>query len=293
MNITILSRNAALYSTQSLIKSARQRGHYVRVIDYNHCDFVIRNGKPDVEYFGESLYDTDAVIPRIGASYTKLGVGLLRQLEVMDIFSVLSSKALSNSRDKLSCLQLLVKNDLLVPHTLILHNGHMYEELVDTIGSYPVIVKLISGTHGIGVLKAESRSQTVSLLETFNKTKQKVLVQEFIKEANGADYRLFVVDGEVIASMKRQAKAGEFRSNLHRGGFAEAITPTNEEKEIAIKAVKLLGLHVAGVDMLRSSRGPMILEVNASPGLEGIENTTNIDIASKIIQFIERSVPHA
>ena len=292
MNITILSRNAALYSTQSLIKAARDRKHFVRVIDYANCDFVIRNGKPDVEYFGESLYDTDAVIPRIGASFTKLGVGLLRQLEVMDIFSVLSSRALSNSRDKLSCLQILVKNDLLVPHTLILHNGHMYEELVDTIGEYPVIIKLISGTHGIGVLKAESRSQAVSLLETFNKTKQKVLVQEFIEEAKGADYRLFVVDGEVVAAMKRQAKAGEFRSNLHRGGFAEAIKPTEEEKQVALKAVKLLGLHVAGVDMLRSNRGPMILEVNASPGLEGIENTTRVDIAGKIIQFIERSTPH-
>jgi ribosomal protein S6--L-glutamate ligase len=292
VNITILSRNAALYSTQSLIKAARDRKHFVRVIDYANCDFVIRNGKPDVEYFGESLYDTDAVIPRIGASFTKLGVGLLRQLEVMDIFSVLSSRALSNSRDKLSCLQILVKNDLLVPHTLILHNGHMYEELVDTIGEYPVIIKLISGTHGIGVLKAESRSQAVSLLETFNKTKQKVLVQEFIEEAKGADYRLFVVDGEVVAAMKRQAKAGEFRSNLHRGGFAEAIKPTEEEKQVALKAVKLLGLHVAGVDMLRSNRGPMILEVNASPGLEGIENTTRVDIAGKIIQFIERSTPH-
>ncbi len=275
-----------------MIKAARERNHFVRVIDYSNCDFVIRNGKPDVEYFGESLYDTDAVIPRIGASFTKLGVGLLRQLEVMDIFSVLSSRALSNSRDKLSCLQILVKNDLLVPHTLILHNGHMYDELVDTIGTYPVIIKLISGTHGIGVLKAESRSQAVSLLETFNKTKQKVLVQEFIEEAKGADYRLFVVDGEVVAAMKRQAKAGEFRSNLHRGGFAEAIRPTEEEKAVALKAVKLLGLHVAGVDMLRSNRGPMILEVNASPGLEGIETTTGIDIAGKIIQFIERSVQY-
>jgi len=290
LNITILSRNAALYSTQSMIKAARIRNHFVRVIDYSNCDFVIRNGTPDVEYFGESLCDADAVIPRIGESFTKLGVGLLRQLEVMDIFSVLSSQALSNSRDKLSCLQLLVKNDLLVPHTLILHNGHMYEELIDTLGNYPVIIKLISGTHGVGVLKAESRSQAVSLLETFNKTKQKVLVQEFIEEANGADYRLFVVDGEVVASMKRQAKAGEFRSNLHRGGFAEAIKPTAEEKEVALKAVKILGLKVAGVDMLRSKRGPMILEVNASPGLEGIEKTTNVDIASKIIEYIERSV---
>ena len=290
MNITILSRNAALYSTQSMIKAARIRNHFVRVIDYSNCDFVIRNGTPDVEYFGESLCDADAVIPRIGESFTKLGVGLLRQLEVMDIFSVLSSQALSNSRDKLSCLQLLVKNDLLVPHTLILHNGHMYEELIDTLGNYPVIIKLISGTHGVGVLKAESRSQAVSLLETFNKTKQKVLVQEFIEEAKGADYRLFVVDGEVVASMKRQAKAGEFRSNLHRGGFAEAIKPTTEEKEVALKAVKILGLKVAGVDMLRSKRGPMILEVNASPGLEGIEKTTNVDIASKIIEYIERSV---
>jgi len=290
LNITILSRNAALYSTQSMIKAARSRDHFVRVIDYSNCDFVIRNGKPDVEYFGESLFDADAVIPRIGESYTKLGVGLLRQLEVMDIFSVLSSQALSNSRDKLSCLQLLVKNDLLVPHTLILHNGHMYEELIDTIGNYPVIIKLISGTHGIGVLKAESRSQAVSLLETFNKTKQKVLVQEFIEEAKGADYRLFVVDGEVVASMKRQAKAGEFRSNLHRGGFAEAITPTKEEVDVALKAVDILGLKVAGVDMLRSKRGPMILEVNASPGLEGIEKTTNVDVASKIISYIERSV---
>lgn len=289
MNITILSRNAALYSTQSLIKAARAKQHYVRVIDYSNCDFIIQNGKPDVEYFGESIIDSDAVIPRIGASWTKVGVGLLRQLEVLDVFTTLSSRALTNSRDKLSCLQLLVKNGLLVPKTLILHNSLMYEELIDTIGSYPVIIKLISGTHGVGVLKAESRSQAVSLLETFNKTKQKVMVQEFIEEAKGADYRLFVVDGEVVASMKRQAKAGEFRSNLHRGGWAEPIKPTADEIDTALKAVDLLGLKIAGVDMLRSKRGPMILEVNASPGLEGIEGTTRVDIAGKIIQFIERA----
>ncbi len=290
MNITILSRNAALYSTQSLIKAARAKHHYVRVIDYSNCDFIIQNGNTDVEYFGESITNSDAIIPRIGESYTSLGVGLLKQLEVLDIFSVLSSQALTNSRDKLSCLQTLVKNDLLVPKTLILHNSLMYEELIDTMGTYPVIIKLISGTHGVGVLKAESRSQAVSLLETFNKTKQKVMVQEFIEEAKGADYRLFVVDGEVVASMKRQAKAGEFRSNLHRGGFAEAIKPTHEEVETALKAVSLLGLKVAGVDMLRSKKGPMILEVNASPGLEGIEGTTRVDIAGKIINYIERSV---
>lgn len=260
------------------------------MIDYTNCDFIIENNNTDLEYFGESITNSDAIIPRIGESWTQVGVGLLRQLEVLDIFTVLSSQALSNSRDKLSCLQVLVKNDLLVPKTMILHNGLMYEELIDTMGSYPIIIKLISGTHGIGVLKAESRSQAVSLLETFNKTKQKVMVQEFIEEAKGADYRLFVVDGEVVASMKRQAKAGEFRSNLHRGGFAEAIKPTNEEIETALKAVKLLGLKVAGVDMLRSKKGPMILEVNASPGLEGIEGTTRVDIAGKIINYIERSV---
>jgi ribosomal protein S6--L-glutamate ligase len=290
LKITILSRNAALYSSQSLIKAARAKNHYVRVIDYSNCDFIIENGKPDLEYFGESLDDSDAIIPRIGETHTRVGIGLLRQLELMGIFSVLSSTALTNARDKLSCLQTMCKHGLRVPKTLYLHNPHMYEELIDTIGSYPVILKLISGTHGIGVLKVESKRQAVALLEAFNKSKQEMLVQAFVAEASGADYRLFVVDGEVVASMKRQAKAGEFRSNLHRGGYAEAITPTNEEVAIALKAVELLGLNVAGVDMLRSKEGPMILEVNASPGLEGIEGTTGVDIAGKIIQYIERTV---
>lgn len=277
-----------MYSTQSLITACRKNGHFVRVVDYTNCDIVIRNGKPDIEYFGESLLKMDAVIPRIGSTYTKQGIILLRQLEVMDIFTVLSSEALTNSRDKLSCMQILLKHGFNVPHSLLLNNPHMYRELVDTLGGYPIIIKLISGTHGVGVIKVENGNQAVTLLETLDSTRQKVIVQEFIEEAKGADYRLFVVDGEVVASMKRQAKAGEFRSNLHRGGFAEAIKATSEEIETAVKAVEVLGLKVAGVDMLRSSRGPMILEVNASPGLEGIEGVTNVDIAGKIVEYIER-----
>ncbi len=289
MNIIILSRSASLYSTQSLIQAARKRNHFVRVIDYQNCDLILGN-KPQVSYYGDLIKNADAIIPRIGSSFTKYGAAVIKQFESMKVASVLSSNALLTARDKLMCLQVLAQHGLKVPRTIASNNQVMYEDLIKSFGFHPIILKLINGTHGIGVLKADTHSQAVTLMETFNKTNQKTILQEFIKEANGADIRIFVVNGEVIATMKRQAKAGEFRSNLHRGGHAEMINISDEERACALKAVKILGLEVAGVDLLQSKNGPQILEVNASPGLEGIEKTTNIDIASKIIDLVEQKV---
>lgn len=290
MNIAILSRNPALYSTQSLARAARRRNHYIRIIDYNNCDLIIEGGKLVVSYHGQILEDIDAIIPRIGASYTDYGAAVIRQFEQKGIFTSLSSDALLKARDKLSCLQLLASKGLAVPKTIISNNQIIYRSLLDKFSEESVVIKLVNGTHGIGVILAEKKAQAESILEAFTKNKQKALMQEFIKESNGSDIRIFVVDGDVVGTMKRQAKEGEFRSNLHRGGSSKVEPISKAEKDLALKAVKHLGLEIAGVDMLRSRRGPLILEVNASPGLEGIETTTQMDIAGRIISFIERKI---
>ena len=290
MNIVILSRNPALYSTQSLARAARRRHHHVRIIDYNYCDIIIEENNLVVSHHGQVLQDIDAIIPRIGSSYTNYGAAIIRQFEEKGIYTTLSSDALLKARDKLSCSQLLAAKGLAVPKTIVSNNNIIYERLLSTFKEDKVVIKLINGTHGIGVILADKEAQAGSILEAFNKNKQKSMIQEYISESKGSDIRIFVVDGEVVGSMKRQAKPGEFRSNLHRGGSSKVEPITEKEKEVALKAVKYLGLKIAGVDMLRSKRGPLILEVNASPGLEGIETTTRIDIAGKIITHIERNI---
>lgn len=289
MNIAILSRNPALYSTQSLARAARIRHHYVRIIDYVNCDLIMEDGNLTISYHGQIIEDIDAIIPRIGASHTTFGSAVIRQFEQKGVFTSLSSKALLKARDKLTCSQILAAEGLQIPRTIVSNNTIMYRDLLDTFDDN-IVIKLINGTHGIGVVLAESKGQAESILEAFNKTKQKSMMQEFIAESNGADIRIFVVDQEIVGTMKRQAKEGEFRSNLHRGGSSSVEPISEKEKEVALKAVKHLGLEIAGVDMLRSKRGPLILEVNASPGLEGIETTTKVDIAGRIINFVERNV---
>lgn len=289
MNIAILSRNPALYSTQSLARAARVRHHYVRIIDYVNCDLIMEDGSLTIKYHGQVIKDVDAIIPRIGASHTTFGSAVIRQFEQKGITTTLSSDALLMARDKLTCSQILASCGLKIPRTIVSNNSLMYKDLLDTFDDN-IVIKLINGTHGIGVVLAESKGQAESILEAFNKTKQKSMMQEFIAEAKGADIRIFVVDQEVVGTMKRQAKEGEFRSNLHRGGSSSLEPISEEEKRVALEAVKHLGLKIAGVDMLRSKRGPLILEVNASPGLEGIETTTKVDIAGKIINYIERTI---
>lgn len=289
MNIAILSRNPALYSTQSLMRASRKRHHYTRVINYAHCDLVIESGQIKVQYHGEDISNFDAIIPRIGSSYTRFGSAVIRQYEAINVFSTLGSNSLLEARNKLSCLQLLAAHNIGVPKSIVSNNPYLFGPLLREFEDDKVIIKLLNGTHGIGVLLSETKKQAEGLLETFHKFNHKVMMQEFIEEADGADIRAFVVDGEIVGCMERKAKEGEFRSNLHRGGSSKIIEVSEAEAETALKAVDVLGLKVAGVDMLRSDSGPLILEVNASPGLEGIETTTGVDIAGKIIEFIERN----
>lgn len=290
MKIAVLSRNPLLYSTKRLIEAGEQRGHTMRVIDHSKCDLLIEKEKPALYYLGESINDIDAVIPRIGASQTFYGTAVIRQFEMMKIFTTLDSQALVRSRDKLRSLQIITRAGIGLPKTIFTNYSKEVENIIDRIGGAPVIIKLLEGTQGLGVVLAENKKAAKSVLEAFNGLKARVIVQEFIKEAGGADIRAFVVDGKVVGAMKRQAKEGEFRSNLHRGGTASLINLSSEETHAALQACKALGLKVAGVDMLQSSRGPLLLEVNSSPGLEGIEKATNQDIASIVIEYCEKTI---
>lgn len=289
MKIGVLSRNGELYSTKRLIESIESRGHESMLIDHLKCNLIMEKGRPTVLYQGQLLDDLDAVIPRIGASVTFYGSAVVRQFEMMKVFTTVESQALIRSRDKLRSLQILSRAGLGLPKTVFTNYSRDTEGVLDAVGGAPVIVKLLEGTQGLGVVLAETKKAAISVIEAFNGLKARVIVQEFIKEAKGADIRAFIVDGEVVGAMKRTAKEGEFRSNLHRGGSSEIIKLKRSERSAAIKATDKLGLRVAGVDLLQSGRGPLILEVNSSPGLEGIEQATNIDIASKIVEFIERS----
>lgn len=290
MNILILSRNPSLYSTESLYKAAYRRKHRVSVIDHMHCDIYIETGNPRIVYMGKQIDRADAIIPRIGFTATFHGAAIIRQFESMGVFTTLGSQPLLSARDKLSCLQILSSAGLKVPKTIVSDNYYSIAEMVGQIERYPVIIKLLNGTHGLGVILAENRSNAESILEAFYSAKQKVMIQEFISESKGADIRAFVVNGKIAGAMKRQAVAGEFRSNLHRGASATPYRLNDQEFEVALKAVKILGLKIAGVDLLQSDRGPLILEVNASPGLEGIETVTKRDISGRIISFIEEKV---
>ncbi len=290
MNIVILSRNPHLYSTQRLVEASIQRKHTVEVIDPLKCEIIIEKKNPAVLYKGKPLENVDAIIPRIGASVTFYGTAVVRQFEMMKVFSVVESQALVRSRDKLRSLQVLSRAGLGMPKTVFSNYTKDVAEVIEYVGGAPLVIKLLEGTQGLGVVLAETNNAAESVLEAFNGLQARVIVQEFIKEAKGADIRAFIVDGNVVGAMKRQGKEGEFRSNLHRGGSANIIQLTDEEENAALKAAKALGLGVCGVDMLQSARGPLILEVNSSPGLEGIEAATKKDIAKSIIRFIERNV---
>ncbi|MEE9440178.1 MAG: RimK family alpha-L-glutamate ligase [Saprospiraceae bacterium] len=289
MNIIILSRNPNLYSTQSLVNACRRKNHYVKVLDHMQCDLVIEHGSPAIYYLGQKIKNVDAVIPRIGASATNFGSSVIRQFELMNIFCSLKSDPLLKARNKISCMQILAANGIRVPKSTISNNIYSVNQMIDEVGPMPIIIKLVHGTHGLGVILAEQKKTAESIVEAFHKTKQKVFLQKFIKEAGGADIRVLIVNNEIVGVMKRQAAEGEFRSNLHRGATSEIIKLNDEEMNVAKKAAKVMGLKIAGVDILQSSKGPMVLEVNASPGLEGIETTTGKDIAGKIITFVERN----
>ncbi len=289
MKIAILSRNKNLYSTKRLIEAGEQRGHEIVLLDHMKCVLVIEQNRPHIYYNGKEVLDINAVIPRIGASATFYGSAVVRQFEMMKIFTAVESQALVRSRDKLRSLQILSRAGLGMPKTAFANEPKDIESVIASIGGAPCVVKLLEGTQGIGVILAENDKAAKSVIEAFLKLEANMLVQEFIKEAKGADIRVFVVDGQVVGAMKRQAKEGEFRSNLHRGGTATVIQLTPEERATAIKAVKKLGLGIAGVDLLQSERGPLIMEVNSSPGLEGIEGATGVDIAGKIIEYVERN----
>jgi ribosomal protein S6--L-glutamate ligase len=289
MKIAILSRGPRLYSTRRLVEAAEQRGHEVVVLDHLKCVLVIEKSNPHIFYSGKEVTGIDAIIPRIGTSVTFYGAAVVRQFEQMKVFSSVESQALVRSRDKLRSLQLLAKAGLGMPKTAFASAPRNIDNVLEQVGGAPVVIKLLEGTQGIGVILAETHKSAKSVIESFLALKANILVQEFIKEAGGADIRAFIVDGKIVGAMKRQGLPGEFRSNLHRGGSANVIELSKEERETAIKAAKKLGLAIAGVDMLQSSRGPLVMEVNSSPGLEGIEGATGVDIAGKIIEYVERN----
>lgn len=290
MKICILSRNPKIYSTHRLVKAAISRGHKVRVINPLRCYMNISSAKPMVHFRDESLDDFSVVIPRIGASITYYGTAILRQFEMMGVYSLNESTSITRSRDKLRCFQILSRSGIGLPVTSYAHSTRMTEKLIKMVGDAPCVIKLIEGTQGKGVILAETNKAAESVIDGFRQMKAHFLVQEFIRESNGQDIRAFVIGNKVVASMMRTAKEGEFRSNLHRGGTAKPVEISPEEAEMAVNAAKALGLNVAGVDLLRSSRGPLILEVNSSPGLQGIETSTGLDIASMIIQYIEENI---
>lgn len=289
MKIAILSQDVALYSTRRLKEAGEERGHEMRVINYLRCYMNITSHKPTVIYQGNPLENFDAIIPRIAASKTFYGAAVVRQFEVMGVFTANESQAISRSRDKLRCMQILSREGIGLPVTGFAHSAQDIDSLIDIVGGAPLVIKLLEGTQGIGVVLAETHHAAKSVIEAFRGLDANILVQEYIKEAEGMDIRCLVVDNKVVASMKRQGAPGEFRSNLHRGGTAEKIKLTPEERSTAIRAAKAMGLRVAGVDLLRSNHGAVVMEVNSSPGLEGIEKASEIDVAGKIIEYLEKN----
>jgi len=290
MKIAVLSRNKNLYSTRRLVEAADQRGHEVKVIDVLRCYMNITSHRPTIHYRGEVLDGFDAVIPRIGASVTFYGTAVLRQFEMMNVFPLNESVAVTRSRDKLRSAQLLARKGIGMPVTGFAHNPDDIEDLLKEVGGAPLVIKLLEGTQGIGVVLAETQKAAESVIQAFMGLKANIMVQEFIKEAGGSDLRCFVVGEKVVASMKRQGPEGEFRSNLHRGGNASLVRLTPEERSTAVRAARVMGLGVCGVDLLRSNHGPVVMEVNSSPGLEGIEKASEKDVAGVIIEYLEKRV---
>jgi len=293
MKIAILSRNRNLYSTRRLVEAGEQRGHEMHVFDTLKCYMDISSLRPGINYRGERVEGYDAVIPRIGASITLYGLAVLRQFEMQGVFPLNESVAIGRSRDKLRALQLLARKGVSLPTTGFAHDVEDTEHLIKLVGGSPVVVKLLEGTQGRGVVLAETYKAAESVIDAFRELKANFLVQEFVKEAHGSDIRCFVIGDKVVAAMMRTAKEGEFRSNLHRGGTASLIKLTPEERSTATRAAKIMGLNVAGVDIIRSNHGSVVLEVNSSPGLEGIEMATGKNIAAMTIEFIEKNAaPH-
>jgi len=289
MKIAILSRDSTLYSTRRLVAAARERGHEARVIDVLRCYMNVTSHKPSIHYKGEDLAGFDAVIPRIGASVTFYGTAVLRQFEMMGVYPLNESVAITRARDKLRSLQLLSRKGIGLPVTGFAHAPDDVEDLIKMVGGAPLVIKLLEGTQGIGVVLAETHKAAESVIEAFMGLRANILAQEYIQEAGGADIRCFVIGEKVVAAMKRQAKDGEFRSNLHRGGTPSLVRITPEERSTAVRAARIIGLNVAGVDILRSNHGPVVMEVNSSPGLEGIERATGKDIAGMMIGFVEKN----
>jgi len=289
LRIAVLSRNENLYSTRRLKEAGEARGHEVDIIDTLHCYMDITKSRPTVRYYGKELPRYDAVIPRIGASITFYGTSVVRQFEMMGSFCVNESVAISRSRDKLRSLQLLSRKGVGLPRTGFANKPDNIKDLIKNVGNAPLVIKLLEGTQGIGVVLAETNKAAESIIEAFMGLKANILVQEFIKEAGGADIRCLVVNGRVVAAMKRQGAEGEFRSNLHRGGHASLVRLSKEERATATNAAKVMGLNFCGVDILQSDNGPVVMEVNSSPGLEGIETATGKDVASMVFEFIEKN----
>lgn len=289
MKIAILSRNKRLYSTRRLVEAAKARGHDVRVVDVLRCYMNIAPHNPEIHYRGQRLEGFDAIIPRIGASVTFYGAAVVRQFEMMGTYSLNESVAITRSRDKLRAHQLLARKGIGMPVTGFAYAPDDTADLVSLVGGAPCVVKLTEGTQGRGIVLCETDKAAESVIEAFRDLDAYFLVQEFVEEARGADIRCFVIGGRVVAAMLRQAKPGEFRSNLHRGGVAAKVKITPEERSTAVRAAKIMGLNVAGVDILRSNHGPVVMEVNSSPGLEGIESVSGVDIASLIIEFVEKN----
>lgn len=288
VKIAILSRDGTLYSCKRLREAAAKRGHQIEILDPMSCYMNIDPAASSIHYKGRKLPHFDAVIPRIGSQITYYGTAALRQFEMLGSYPLNESVAISRARDKLRSLQLLARQGIDLPVTGIAHSPDDTSDLIDMVGGAPLVIKLVEGTQGIGVVLAETRQAAESVIDAFRGLNAHILVQEYIKEANGCDIRCFVVGDEVVAAIERQAKEGDFRSNLHRGGIARVALISEREREIAVKAAQTLGLDVAGVDLLRADRGPLVMEVNASPGLEGVEKTTGVDIAGKMIAWIER-----
>ena len=289
MKIGILSTNPKLYSTRRLVEAGNERGHTMRVIDHKRCYMNITSHNPGIHYKGVAITDIDAIIPRIGASVSFYGTAVVRQFEMMGVYSVNESVAITRSRDKLRASQLLARKGIGLPVTGFANSPDDTDDLLDFVGGAPVVIKLLEGTQGVGVVLAETKKAAESVIEAFRGLKANFMVQEYIKEAGGADIRCLVIGDKVVAAMKRQGKEGEFRSNLHRGGSASLIKITPEERSTAVRSARVMGLNVAGVDLLRSNHGPVVLEVNSSPGLEGIENATSKNVAGTIIEFIEKN----
>lgn len=287
MKLVMLARNPSLYSHRRIVEAARARGHEIDVINTLHVHMNITSNRPLLRHGGRTLPTYDAVIPRIGASVTNYGLAVLRQFEMQGVFPLNESVAIGRSRDKLRALQILARAGVGLPTTAFAHGPRKAEEVVAEVGGAPVIIKLLEGTQGMGVILAETNASATSIIEAFSAANVNILVQEYIREASGSDVRALVIGGKVVAAMKRTSRKGEFRSNLHRGGKAEAVDLTEEEKSAALKSVEAMGLNVAGVDMLRSSRGTLVLEVNASPGIEGMEGATKIDVAGAMIELLE------